>query len=151
VWENTQTGELHVVDYKSTAQMSSTPAPLDESFIAPPEDPNKIDYKAGYRRQMEMYQWILRRKGFSVSNTGYFLYVDGQHVNESGMIDPEDSSKAWMRFNTAIIPFVGDDSWVEDALVRAKQSLVKESCPNHSVVCEYGIFIDQVLDAYGDT
>ena len=151
VWENTKTGELHVVDYKSTAQMSSKPAPLDESFIAPPEDPNKVDYKAGYRRQMEMYQWILRRKGFSVSNTGYFLYADGQHVQESGMIDPKDPRQAWMRFNTAIIPFVGDDSWIEEALVRAKQSLTKEYCPSHSAGCEYGIFIDQVLDAYGDT
>ena len=62
VWENLETGELHVVDYKSTAQMSMAPAPLDESFIAPPKDPNKKDYKAGYRRQMEMYQWILRRR-----------------------------------------------------------------------------------------
>ena len=40
----------------------------------------KPDYKAGYRRQMEMYQWIARRKGFTVSDTGYFVYVDGQHV-----------------------------------------------------------------------
>ena len=42
VWENAESGELHVVDYKSTAQMSRTPAPLDESFIAPPEDPKKV-------------------------------------------------------------------------------------------------------------
>ena len=67
------------------------------------------------------------------------------------MIDPKDPRQAWMRFNTAIIPFVGDDSWIEEALVRAKQSLTKEYCPSHSAGCEYGIFIDQVLDAYGDT
>ena len=145
VWENIDTGELHIVDYKSTAQMSSTPAPLDESFIAAPRDSKKIDYKAGYRRQMEMYQWILRRKGFSVSDTGYFLYVDGQHVNEFGMIDLANPNQAWMRFNTAIIPFIGDDSWVERALIRAKESLVKESCPRHSEDCEHGAFIDQVL------
>lgn len=93
---------------------------------------------------MEMYQWILRRKGFSVSNTGYFLYVDGQHVNESGMIDSENPAQAWMRFKAAIIPFSGDDSWVEDALVRAKLSLEKESCPIHAEGCEHGAFIDQV-------
>ena len=144
VWENLETGELHVVDYKSTAQMSMAPAPLDESFIAPPKDPNKKDYKAGYRRQMEMYQWILRRKGFSVSDTGYFLYVDGQHINESGMIDSENPSQAWMRFKTAIIPFIGDESWVEEALVRAKQTLEKEDCPLHAEECEHGKFIEQV-------
>ena len=144
VWENIDTGELHIVDYKSTAQMSSTPAPLDESFIAAPKDSKQIDYKAGYRRQMEMYQWILRRKGFSVSDTGYFLYVDGQHVNEFGMIDLENPNQAWMRFNTAVIPFVGDDSWVEEALVSAAQCLTKKCCPMHSEGCEHGMFIDQV-------
>lgn len=144
VWENLETGELHVVDYKSTAQMSMAPAPLDESFIAPPKDPNKKDYKAGYRRQMEMYQWILRRKGFSVSDTGYFLYVDGQHVNESGMIDSENPSQAWMRFKTAIIPYIGNEAWVEEALVRAKRTLEKEDCPLHSEECEHGKFIEQV-------
>ena len=144
VWENIQTGELHVVDYKSTAQMSMTPAPLDESFIAPPEDPKKIDYKASYRRQMEMYQWILRRKGYTVSNTGYFLYVDGQHVHETGMIDPDLPSQAWMKFNTAIIPYIGDDSWVEETLVKAKKTLETETCPAHAECCEYGKFIEQV-------
>ena len=87
--------------------MSSTPAPLDESFIAPPKDSKKIDYKAGYRRQMEMYQWILRRKGFSVSDTGYFLYVDGQHVNESGMINSENPTQAWMSSTQLLFPFRG--------------------------------------------
>lgn len=135
---------LHIVDYKSTAQMSMTPAPLDESFIAPPIDPKKTDYKAGYRRQMEMYQWILRRKGFSVSDTGYFLYVDGQHVKESGMIDVDDPNQAWMKFNTAIIPYTGDDSWVEEALTAAKSNLEKDACPEHAAGCEFGRFIDQI-------
>ena len=144
VWENTDTGELHIVDYKSTAQMSSTPKPLDESFIAPPEDPKVVDYKASYRRQMEMYQWVLRRKGYTVSNTGYFVYVDGQHVDETGMIDPKSPSQAWMRFNTAIIPYVGNDEWVESALCRAKEVVQFQSSPAHSDGCEHGRFLDEV-------
>ena len=144
VWENTVTGLLHVVDYKSTSQQSKSPAPLDTSFIAPPADPDKTDYKAGYRRQMEMYQWILRRKGFAVSDTGYFLYVDGQHANETGMIDERDPSQAWMRFTTAVMPYEGDDSWVEERLIAAKRTLGKDSCPEHSGSCEYGAFIQQL-------
>lgn len=144
VWENIETGELHIVDYKSTAQMSKTPKPLDETFIAPPEDPKLRDYKAGYRRQMEMYQWIARRKGFTVSNIGYFVYVDGQHVGEVGMLDQNNPAQAWMRFNTAIIPYVGDDSWVESAILRAKDVLKEESCPSHSEGCEFGLFLAKV-------
>ena len=41
---------------------------------------------------MEMYQWILRRKGYDVSDTGYFLYVDGQHTHEQGMIDSKNTT-----------------------------------------------------------
>ena len=58
VWENLESGELHIVDYKSTAQLGKESKPLDESFISAPEDPSEPDYKAGYRRQMDMYQWI---------------------------------------------------------------------------------------------
>lgn len=144
VWENIETGELHLVDYKSTAQMSKTPKPLDESFLAPPEDPKVPDYKASYRRQMAMYQWILRRKGYQVSDIGYFLYVDGQHVGETGMLDDQDTSQAWMRFKAAVIPFTGDDSWVEAALFKAKETVQKAVCPAHTASCEHKLFLDGV-------
>ena len=50
------------------------------------------------------------------------------------MIDTDNTSQAWMRFKTAIIPFVGDDSWVEAALIKAKQTLENERVlPTRSV------------------
>jgi len=152
VWENMETGELHIVDYKSTAQIGNTPKPLDESFIAPPSDPEEADYKAGYRRQMDMYQWIARRMGYQVSDTGYFLYVDGQHVNETGMLDSTEPWQAWMRFNVAVIPYEGNDSWVESALRRAKH-LVSEvdTCPDHSPACEHGVYLNEVQEVLSST
>ena len=147
VWENIETGELHIVDYKSTAQGSQTPKPLDETFIAPPENPKEPDYKGSYRRQMEMYQWIARRRGFTVSDIGYFLYVDGLHVGLEGMLDLEDPATAWMKFQTAIIPYEGDDSWVEDALRGAKETLLKPSCPEHAEGCEIKRLLDGVASA----
>ena len=93
--------------------MGDSPKPLDESFIAPPQNPANKDYKASFRRRMDMYQWVARQKGYQVSDTGYFVYVDGQHNGESGMIDIDDPTRAWMRFNLAIIPYDGNDGWVE--------------------------------------
>ena len=43
VWENTKTKELHVVDYKSTSVNGEVS--LDG------------EYKEGYKRQIEVYQW----------------------------------------------------------------------------------------------
>jgi len=94
-----------------------------------------------------MYQWIARQKGFDVSDLGYFVYVDGLHRSEPGMLDAENPFQAWMRFNVAVIPYEGDDSWVEDALRRAKY-LVSEvvSCPEHAPDCEHGRYLEEVAD-----
>jgi hypothetical protein len=147
VWENIETGELHIVDYKSTAQLGKVSKPLDESFIAAPLDASVPDYKIGYRRQMDMYQWIARRLGFKVSDTGYFVYVDGQHRDESGMLAQGNPYEAWMRFNVSVIPYHGNDAWVEDALRRAKQLVSEVSeCPSHAADCEHGQYLAKVLE-----
>ena len=64
IWLNTRTNNLHIVDYKSTSQKS------------PNKEITLNDYwKAGYKRQMDMYVRIMRRKGFSISSIGYFYIV----------------------------------------------------------------------------
>ena len=135
-------------DSKSTAQLGKESKALDWRFLTPPMDAADPDYKAGYRRQMDMYQWVARRLGFNVSNTGYFVYVDGQHRSEAGMLDAQEPAQAWMRFNAAVIPYQGNDDWVEGALRRAKY-LVSEvtECPEHDERCEYGRYLTNVQDA----
>ncbi len=143
------TGKLHIVDYKSTSQGSTDPnkiKPLDESFIAPlPKDSKYPDYKASIRRQMDMYQWIMRRKGYEVSDTGYFLFVDGLHNGIDGMLDKNDPATAWMKFNAAIIPYEGDASWVDDALMEIRELLDgKRKAPHvHSEGCDLGRFLNE--------
>ena len=78
----------------AAAQLGNASKPLDETFLAPPEDPAEPDYKASYRRQMDMYQWIARKKGFQVSNTGYFVYVDGQHRSEQGVLETLEAAES---------------------------------------------------------
>jgi hypothetical protein len=56
-------GESIVVDYKATAKY--TQVTLD------------ADWQIGYRRQMEIYQWLFRKNGYKVSDTSYFVYCNG--------------------------------------------------------------------------
>ena len=63
LWQNS-IGEFIVVDYKATAK--------NETII----ELNK-DWQKGYKRQMEIYQWLIRQNGYKVSNTGYFVYCNG--------------------------------------------------------------------------
>jgi len=139
VFENPETGELHIIDYKSTSQEGTGKKirePFDETFLWPKVDPmKKEDFKAGYRRQADMYQWILRKMGFKVSNTAYFIYVDGLALDLPGMLDETDTDHAWMKFEAKVISYEGDDSWVEAALYRAKELLQQEEMPEHGYWC----------------
>ena len=36
---------------------------------------------------MDIYQWIMRKNGFNVSEKGFFLYVNGDQHFENGMLD----------------------------------------------------------------
>ena len=76
IWLNTKTKKLHVIDYKSTSQKADRgPINLDDY------------YKAAYKRQMDLYIWIMRQKGFDVDDIGYFLYCDGDRFTETPFLN----------------------------------------------------------------
>ena len=97
VWVG-ETGELMVVDYKATAKTKEVD--IDS------------DWQISYKRQVEVYQWLLRQNGFKVSNTAYFVYANAR-------IDADDFGNR-LEFTTKLIPYSGDDSWVEPTLVNMK-------------------------------
>ena len=103
-------------------------------------------YKEGYKRQMDMYQFIARGMGFQVNDIGYFLYVDGQHWNIGGILDT-DPSTATMKFKATILTYIGNDGWVEQALRDIKTTLVSTKCPEHNERCEEKTFLDGVEKA----
>lgn len=106
LWTNVA-GEVIVVDYKATAK---------------DKDVN-IDaaWQVSYKRQMEVYQWLLRQNGLSVSNTGYFVYTNGR-MDVDGFFDR-------VEFRTKIIPYTGDDSWVEPTLLKMKKCMDRDDMP----------------------
>ncbi len=114
VWADS-VGNLIVVDYKSTSKKGEVT--LD------------AEWQIGYKRQMEFYQWLLRRVGFQVSNTGYFVYANGDS-NAEGFFNKMD-------FKTKLIAYDGDDSWVEPTLVKLKAALNSKRPPRVGARCEY--------------
>lgn len=114
VWVN-PSGELHVVDYKATAKDGEVT--LD------------AEWQNGYKRQMEVYQWLLRQSGFTVSNTGYFVYVNGK--TDAQAFDGK------LEFDVKIIPYTGTSHWVEDTLQSIQQTLNSEEIPAAAAECDY--------------
>lgn len=97
LWVN-DAGEVIVVDYKATAKEK------DVSLDAQWQD--------SYKRQMEVYQWLLRQNGLVVSSTGYFVYANGR-MDLDGFYNR-------VEFRTKLIAYTGDDMWVEPTLVKMK-------------------------------
>jgi len=115
IWVST-TGELFVVDYKSTSKDEKIES-LDQ------------DWHDGYKRQMEVYQWLLRNNGFSVSNTGYFVYANAGKDKE--MFDNR------LDFEVTLISYDGDDAWVEPTLQSIKTCLDDPRVPKSAEDCDY--------------
>lgn len=108
-------GELAIVDYKATSKTAEIT--LD------------AEWQDGYKRQMEVYQWLFRKNGFRVSDTGYFVYVNGRQDKEA--FDGK------LEFDLKIIPYTGNDSWVEKILPKIKECLMFENAPKSGETCGY--------------
>ncbi len=108
-------GLLYVVDYKSTS--TNERITLDS------------EYRQAYLRQMEIYQWLLRRCGFNVSTRGYFVYCNAQKSR------PIFDSR--LDFDIEIIPYDGNDGWVEVAIQKARECLMSPDIPGITPECEY--------------
>jgi CRISPR/Cas system-associated exonuclease Cas4 (RecB family) len=106
VWVNDDQ-ELIVVDYKATAKTSEVSI--------------NSAWQISYKRQMEVYQWLLRQNGFEVSSTGYFVYTNGR-IDLDGFNDR-------VEFITKVIPYTGKDNWIESTLISMKQCLDSEDMP----------------------
>lgn len=100
VWINPE-GELMVVDYKATAKSSEVS--LD------------AEWQISYKRQMEIYQWLLRANGFKVNNTGFFVYANGR-LDAEGFFDR-------IEFRTKIIEYKGNADWVDKTLIDMKHCM----------------------------
>lgn len=114
IWIDSGDG-LIVVDYKSTSTLNSIS--LDD------------EYKQAYKRQMEIYQWLLRNNGFTVRDIGYFVYANGRTD-----LDAFDKK---LEFSIQLIPYTGNASWVDGTIQTAHNCLINDNIPEASLTCKY--------------
>lgn len=115
LWINSH-GEYIIVDYKSTSQN---------------EEITELDKKwhDSYKRQMEIYQWLLRHNKCTVSNTGYFVYCNGRTDMEK--FDGK------LEFDLTLIQYNGKDDWVESTVIDIHKCLNSSHIPESSDTCDY--------------
>jgi CRISPR/Cas system-associated exonuclease Cas4 (RecB family) len=120
LWQNSQ-GEYIVVDYKSTSK--------NEDIVALDKD-----WQISYKRQMEIYQWLLRKNGYKVSDTGYFVYCNGRTDLEK--FDGK------LEFVLTLIGYDGSDRWVDGVIRDIHKCLNEDKVPDASENCDYCSYRD---------
>ena len=114
VWVNSK-NELFIVDYKATSKVGEVS--LD------------AEWQIGYKRQMEIYQWLFRKNNFKVSDIGYFVYANGDADKEA--------FDAKLEFDVKIIPYEGKDDWIPIAVKKIHECLSQDEIPKASSQCDY--------------
>lgn len=117
IWVNPN-NELIIVDYKSTS--TEKEISLDDQW------------KTGYKKQLEMYQWIFKESGFAVSPTSYIVYANA--------IKQKDQFDGKLEFVMTLHAHIGDTRWIEPVLFLMKACLDNDALPPVNDACEYCMY-----------
>ena len=121
LWRDLGSGELIVADYKATSKAGEVT--ID------------AEWQDSYKRQMEFYQWLLRNRGHTVSNRGWFVYCNGRKDL------PAFDSR--LEFTIRLLPYDGNDGWVEDTLHAIRETLSAAEPPKPDAECEYCEYVSR--------
>ena len=116
LWQNSK-GEYIVLDYKSTSKMGKI------------EELGNESWHDQYRRQLAVYQWLLRGNGLKVSSTGYWVYANASKKR--------DGFDGRLEFELTLIEEKIDDKWVEPTLLKIKETLESDDMPKNAAGCEF--------------
>jgi hypothetical protein len=111
-------GQLIIADVKATSKNEFN---WDETW-------KKYEFPKGYRRQLEMYQWLFRRNGFDVADEAYLVYFNG--------LKNKPKFNQTLEFELHLIKLECDDSWVEEKVKEASSLLLSGDFPKASKTCE---------------
>ena len=121
LWRDLGSGELIVADYKATSKAAEVT--IDEPW------------QGAYKRQMEFYQWLLRRQGESIARRGWFVYCNGRR--DRAAFDGR------LEFTIRLLSYDGDDAWVEDTLRAVRATLEAPRPPDPAPGCKHCAYVER--------
>ena len=118
IWFDTKTEEFIVVDYKSQASLNEV-EPI--TYLA-------NVYHAGYKLQMDFYNFLLNCKGYKTSSISYFLVVNADKT--------VDGFHGKMIFSETLIPYKNDTSWIPKKVKEMISTMNSNTVPDPHKSCE---------------
>jgi CRISPR/Cas system-associated exonuclease Cas4 (RecB family) len=123
LWIDTDSNEVIVVDYKATSKNSEVT--ID------------ADWQQGYRRQMDFYQWLLRKNKLDVSDIGYFVYCNGDKQRAA--------FENKVHFKVSVLEYRGEESWIESTIREMKKLLDQHNIPDFTENCNYCTYTQDII------
>jgi len=118
-------GSLIIADYKATSTKE--------------EISLESGYKSVFKRQLEVYQWLFRRNGFTVDPVACLVYANA--------LKSADGLNGNLPFEMSILKYKADDSWMEDAITRAHECLAADRPPEPAETCACCAYVKNVTAA----
>ena len=113
LWLGTD-GRVMVADYKATAKAEHVTA----ATLHP-----------AYRRQADVYQFLVAQQGLEVSDRAWFVYANG--------LKTADGFHDTLRFDTRLVPYDGNRSWVLEAFRSAVSLVLSGQRPDSGAECAW--------------
>lgn len=106
-----QSGAVHPVDYKATS-VSTVPT---------------LDRRDAYRRQLDVYGWLLSHNGFDLAREGYVVFANADRDRAS--------FHRTLHCTLSIATHVLDLRWIDDALLAVRECLEGDVLPPSTTNC----------------
>ena len=124
IWIDIDTEELVVVEYKTTS--TSKEISLHDG----------TKWKEAYRRQIDIYQWLLKMNGFKVADDSIFLY--------SNALKTPEKFNDTLKFETFVLEYKGSTDWVEGKIKEIKKVLDGDTIPESNEDCETCSYVESL-------
>jgi RecB family exonuclease len=129
LWVDPEAGTLHVVDYKTTSKDLPITALSD------------AEYHDAYRRQLEVYSFLLSKNGLGIAPTAYWFYATARK-------NAEEFNMA-LQFDPTLIEHACTTGWIEPALAAMKAALEASELPPASASCDLCSYVRARVAAEG--
>ena len=115
-------GEYVIVDYKSTSTQKRI---LQQSDV--------FNNGEIYKRQLEIYKWILENKKLKMSSIGYLHYFNASTIRK----DLDFS----LEFEQTLVPIELDTSWIDSIIDEMLLVIKNNTCPPMNDKCDRCIYM----------
>ena len=125
IWFNLDKNQIVVADYKA----QSTKINPEKNYYL------NGTYHQGYKMQMDIYVYILRKMGFDVADISYFMVCNGEKTG--------DRFDAKINFTITLIDYATDTSWISEKIIKMKSVLDSNMPPHRNPNCENCAYLEQ--------